>query len=64
MKTETILTLAEAIALYPQLNSEPVQMMDYPIDGFYPSWATFQFIGDNNYRTRRVSKFDRHWRRV
>ena len=59
MERRTTMTLAEALVLYPQLNSEPIQMMEYPLDGYYPSWVVFQFVGDKNYRTKQVDRFDR-----
>lgn len=54
----TKMTLAEALALYPQLNNEPVQMTHYPQGEYYPRWAEFQLVGDGNYRSRIVSRFD------
>jgi len=56
MEIRTEMTLAEALAMYPQLNKQMVKLVAYPNDSYYPSWAVFEFKGDNNSRTEQIPK--------
>ena len=52
------MTIGEALAMYPQLVNETVKLVAYPRDGYYPSWIILQFVGNGNYRTNKVPRYN------